>query len=145
MQDLINSKYSQALHAVGTAVGPNEGIAQQKAEMQARAELATIFQAQVDNLKKSYQEAVNDKAMEEYKNTIEIFTHITISGTQTAKAMIKTLDNGSFQAKVLMVLSAESLKALVDEKMNAMTAFKATQGYKELEDRVTKEKATQGN
>ena len=45
-----------------------------------------------------------------------------------------------YTAWVLKVVSAEVLKNLIDDRTNALTNFKALQTYKELEDRVAKEK-----
>jgi hypothetical protein len=46
-----------------------------------------------------------------------------------------------YTAYVLMTVSAETIKNLIDEKTNALTNFKALAAYKELEDRVAKDNA----
>ena len=143
IQKLIKDKYSEALYSVGTATGPNEGIAKRKATMQARAEIAREFKAQIDGLKKMYEEAVNNKSLEEYKQTIEIFASLEVSGSKIAKSMVRKEKTG-YSAKVLVVVSAEQLKAIIDEKMQALTSFRASKAYKELEERVEKERERTG-
>jgi hypothetical protein len=143
IQQLVDGQYAQALKAVGTDDGPSEGIAERKAEMQARADLARQFKAQVDQLQKSYEESVSDKSLQEYKQTLEIFASLELVGSRKAKTMVKPLGNGDYQAKVLVVISAEQLKGIVDEKMSSLATYKASQAYKELEDRVAKEKEAQ--
>ncbi len=143
IQELIDKKYSQGIYSLGTASGPGEGIAKRKATMQARAEIAREFKLQLDVLQKSYEEAVNDKSIEEYSQVMEIFATLEISGSQVAKSMVRSDKNGMFSAKVLVVVSAERVKAIIDEKMQAYTSFKAAKAYKELEERVAREKGDQ--
>lgn len=139
IEKLIEEKYSEAIYAVGTATGPSEQIAKSKGEMQARAEIARQFKSQIDVLQKSYEEAVNDKSLEEYKQVMEIFASLEITGTKVVKSMVRK-EKGSYSAKILVVVSAEQFKAILDEKMQAMTSFRASQAYKELEDRVARER-----
>ncbi len=140
IQALINSKYKESIHAVGTATGPKEAIAKDKAVLNARAEIARIFKTQVDALQKGYQESVNDKSVDEYQQAVENFASLEISGSQMVKSMVRAEKNGVFTAKVLVVVSAEHLRSLIDEKMQAYTSFKASKAYKELEERVRREK-----
>ncbi len=140
IQKLINKEYKQAVYAVGTATGTDEGATTRKATMQARAEIAREFKAQIDVLQKSYEESVNDKSVEEYQQATEVFATLEVSGSTIAKSMVRTEKDNSFSAKVLVVVSAEQLKAIIDEKMQAYTSFKASKAYKELEERVAMEK-----
>lgn len=139
IQKMIEKEYSEAVYAVGTADGPDEGTATRKATLQARAEIAREFKAQIDVLQKSYEESINDKSVEEYQQATEVFATLEVSGSQIAKSMVREEKDGMFSAKVLVVVSAEQLKAIMDEKMQAYTSFKASKAYKELEDRVARE------
>jgi hypothetical protein len=143
IDELIKKKYSEAIYAVGTATGPNEGLAIRKATMQGRAEIARKFKSQIDALQKSYEEAVNDKSVEEYSQVAEIFASLEISGSEPVKELVRPEKEGGFSAKVLVVVSAEKVKAIIDEKMQAYTSYKAAEAYKELEERVAREKALQ--
>ncbi len=140
IQKLIKKEFSEAVYAVGTATGPDEGTATRKATLQARAEIAREFKSQIDVLQKSYEESINDKAVQEYQQATEIFATLEVVGSKIAKSMVREEKDGTFSAKVLVVLSAEQLKALMDEKMQAYTSFKASKAYKELEERVERER-----
>ena len=140
IQKLIKKEYAEAVYAVGTATGPDEGTATRKATMQARAEIAREFKAQIDVLQKSYEESINDNAVEEYQQATEVFATLEVSGSKIAKSMVREEKNGTYLAKVLVIVSAEQLKAIIDEKMQAYTSFKASKAYKELEERVAKER-----
>ena len=140
IQKMIKKEYTEAVYAVGTATGPDEGTATRKATMQARAEIAREFKAQIDVLQKSYEESLNNNAVEEYQQATEVFATLDVSGSKIAKSMVREEKDGTYLAKVLVVVSAEQLKALIDEKMQAYTSFKASKAYKELEERVAKER-----
>ena len=140
IEKLIKKEYSEAIHAVGTATAPDEGSATRKATMQARAEIARQFKAQIDVLQKSYEESVNDNAVQEYRQAAEVFATLDISGSKIAKSLVRKEKDNSYSAKVLVAVTAEQLKALLDEKMQAYTSFKASKAYKELEDRVARER-----
>lgn len=140
IQKLIKKEYSESVYAVGTATGPDEGTATRKATMQARAEIAREFKAQIDVLQKNYEESINDNAVEEYQQATEVFATLEVSGSKIAKSTVREEKDGSYLAKVLVIVSAEQLKAIIDEKMQAYTSFKASKAYKELEERVVKER-----
>ena len=140
IEKLISKKYTDAVYAVGTATGADEGTATRKAAMQARAEIAREFKAQIDVLQKNYEESINDKTVEEYQQAIEVFATLEVAGSTIAKSMVRKERDNSYSAKVLVVVTAEQLKAIIDEKMQAYTSFKASKAYKELEERVARER-----
>ena len=139
IQRIIDSKYSEAINNVGTGTGPSELIAKDRAILKARGEIARQFKTQLDALQKSYTESVNNKAVEEYTEAMKAFVSISLEGTKEVKAMIRHESDGNYTAKVLVVLAAEQVKALVDQKMQAYTSFKASKAYEELDARVAKE------
>lgn len=138
IQKLIDKKYKQSMHAVGTATSGEENTATSKATVQARAEIARVFKVQIDALQKLYEESVNNKELGEYKQAVEIFASLELDGSEIAKSMVRKEKKG-YSAKVLVVVSAEQLKKMLEERMAAITSFKASKAYKELEDRVAKE------
>lgn len=140
IEKLITRKYKKAVYAVGTASSAEEGLAIRKATLQARSEIAREFKTQIDVLQKSYEESINDRVVEEYQETIEIFAALEISGSVIAKSMVRKEKNNNYYAKVLVVVSAKQLKSIIDEKMRNYTSFKASQAYKALEERVRLEK-----
>ncbi len=143
IQRLIDKEYNEAIYAVGTANGPTEAIAQDKAVMAARAEIARLFQSQIDVLQKRYEETVNNKGAEEYQQVMETFATLEMRGSQIAKSMVRPERSGRYSAKALVVISAEQMKQIVDEKMSSYTSFRAAKAYEELEQRVERERNRQ--
>jgi hypothetical protein len=140
LRELIEEKHSQGLYAVGSAVASKEGLAVRLAAARARAELAREFTARIDALQKSYQLQVNDQDNDEYQETIEILTSLELSGSTIVKSMVRPARDHSYDAKVLVVVSAEQLKKVIDREMHAYTSFRASKAYKELEERVRRER-----
>lgn len=136
---LIAKEHGEGLHAVGSAVAPREGLAVRIAALEARAELARRFRAQVDALQKSYEELVNRRDAREYQETIEILASLELSGSEIAKSMVRRRKR-SYTAKVLVVVSAQQLKKLVDKETQAYTSFRASKAYQALEERVRRER-----
>jgi hypothetical protein len=140
IEKLMEGKYAPAIKAVGIATHPDQTVALEKAGLDADQKIAQQFKMELSSLQKKFLEAVNDQKLEEYKNTIENFTTIEIQGVTIAKEMASEGKDG-YKAYVLKVVSAETLKNLIDERTNALTNFKAMKAYQELEERVAKEKA----
>jgi len=142
IQRLIKQHYSEGIFAVGTAVGPNEDIAVNKAGLQARAEIAREFKSQIDVLQKEYEDQTGDRASNEYSQVTEIFAQLDIGGSTVAKTLIQKNSN-DFSAKVLVVVSAEQVKNIFDEKLGSFTSFKASKAYRDLEERAKRERQNQ--
>jgi len=140
IEDLLEKKYALSIKAVGMGSHPDRVTATKKARLDAENQIANIFRNEVSALQKSFLEAVNQEQLEEYKNTVESFTNIELQGVTEAKAVLTEGKDG-FTAYILMTVSAETLKDLIDQKTNALTNLKATEAYKELEERVAKDKA----
>ena len=70
---------------------------------------------------------------------MEIFSTLEISGSKIAKSMVRREKQDLYSAKVLVVVSAEQLKSIIDQKLRDYTSFKATRAYRELEKRVERE------
>ena len=139
IQRLIKQSYSEGIYAIGSAVGPNENVAVDKAGLQARAEIAREFKSQIDVLQKEYEDQTGDHASNEYSQVMEIFAQLDISGSKVAKTLIQK-NGGDFSAKVLIVVSAEQVKNIFDEKLSSFTSFKASKAYHELEERAKRER-----
>ena len=89
-------------------------------------------------LQKDYQEALQGQASGEYNQVMEIFSHLR-SVAQNCQIDGQSGAWDLYSAKVLVVVSAEQLKDIIDQKLRDYTSFKATRAYRELERRVEKE------
>ncbi len=138
MQERIGQRWRDGIWAVGTATGPEENVTVSKATANARAELARQFRAQVDVLERGYDESVNHESVLEYSEVKEIFATLEITGSRQDMVLVKE-DRGVYSAKVLLVVSAQQFKSVIDHKLNAYTSFKAQEAYEELQARVERE------
>jgi len=141
IEKMIKKSYSSSVYAIGSSEGPAESIAVSKATAFARAEISREFQLQIDGLQKLYEESVNDKAVHEYTQAIELLSTMELKGSQVIKTMVRQ-DGEMFSAKVLVVISAEALKEIMDERMADITSFRASKAYAELEERVKEEQGS---
>ncbi len=139
IEKMMSREYKQAIKDVGMATHPDKIAALKKARMDADVKIARQFEQEVASLRKSYVEMVNDKNMEHNSEVNETFTLIKLRGSEVAKEMLTEGKDG-YTAFVLKVVSAEKLKQLADQQADALTEFKATQAYKDLESRVAAEK-----
>lgn len=139
---ILSKKLAKSINAVGIATHPDETIAIEKAGLDADQKIAKQFEMEVSSLQKKFLEAVNNQKLEEYRNTVENFVNIKMQGVTIVKEMSAEGKDG-YKAWVLKTVSPEVLKNLIDEQTNSLTNFKALQAYKELEDRVAKDKAAQ--
>ena len=140
IEKLMRRDYAEAIKDVGMATHVDKIAALKKARMDADAKLARQFEQEVASLRKSYSEMLGDKFEEHQSEVNETFTLIKLRGSTVAKEMLTEGKDG-FTAYVLKVVSAEMLKKLADEQADALTNFKATQAYADLESRVAAEKA----
>ena len=143
LQHLIKQFYNDGIYAVGTATGPNESVAENKATLSARSEIAKQFKAQIDVLQKEYDEEVNDKTSGEYSQVTEIFAQLDIGGSKVVKTLVHQDAGKDYSAKVLVVVSAETVKNMFEQKLGSYASFRASKAYKELEDRAARERKNQ--
>ena len=140
MEKLIKDKHQDGLYAVGTARSADEMSAINKASMQARAEVARQFKITLNALQRDYQEAAGERSGGEYSQVIEIFTTLELRGSRIVKSMVTREKDGRFVAKVLVVVSANEMKVLLDERFRAYTSVRASKAYKELSARAEQER-----
>ena len=145
IRDLVNQKYANSLYAVGTANGPNESIAENKATLQARSKLSQQFSTMVSTLQKSYEEAVNEAAVEDYKQTIKAFSHLELKGSKVVKTMIRQEGARAYSAKALIVVDHKVLADYMKSKLNAYTSFKSEKNHQDLDKHITEHIERQKN
>jgi hypothetical protein len=140
IEKLIKDKHHDGLYAVGTARSADEMSAINKASMQARAEVARQFKVTLSALQRDYQEASGERSGGEYSQVMEIFTTLELRGSRIVKSMVTREKNGHYVAKVLVVVSAQEMKVLLDERFRAYTSVRASKAYRELSARAEQER-----
>lgn len=140
IQKLLDKEYKESITAVGQATHTDQITALKKARFDATQQIAAQFQQEVASLQKHFLEAINDSQTEDFRQTEEIFTLVTLHGDKIIKEMT-TQGKDGYKAYVLRALDVSALKNFLDEQKNAETLIKANAAYKDLEARVEKEKA----
>ncbi len=142
IENAMNGQYAQAISAVGMASHPDKSIAAKKAGIDADRKIAKQFNSEIANLEKDFTEAVNDKALQHFQQTTENFSLAQVNGIQAVKSIFKKTESG-YEVYTLSVVNPSIMKDLVDAQKDALTEFKATKAYSDLESRVAKFKADQ--
>ncbi len=137
---MTDRDYKSAIKDVGMGTHTDKIMALKKARMDADVKIARQFEQEVSSLRKSYVEMIGDKALDHQQETNETFSLIKLRGAEVVKELVTEGKDG-YQAYVMTIVTAERMKQLADEQANALTEFKATQAYKDLESRVAEEKA----
>lgn len=142
IENLMNGQYAQAICAVGIGNHPDKNIASKKAGIDADRKIVKQFNSEIANLEKDFTEAVNDKALQHFQQTTENFSLAQVNGIQAVKSIYKSTETG-YEVYTLSVVNPSIMKDLIDQQKDALTEFKATKAYSDLESRVAKFKADQ--
>ncbi|ERP30796.1 hypothetical protein [Chitinivibrio alkaliphilus] len=142
LEELRDGQYSAAISAIGVGTHPQRNIAASRAAIDADAKIAQQFNSEIANLTQAFTEAVNDEALEHFQQTTENFSLAEVQGIQEVRTVVRQSESG-YEAFVLKVVNPEIMKDLIDQQRNALTEFKATQAYQDLEQRVEEYRARQ--
>jgi len=140
IEDLMNKKYKESIKAVGTANSPDLEIARKKAQNDAFDQIGRQFKQEVSWWDKRFQQELNGQKLEDFRSTTGNFGYITLQGAQPVKEVVSKGKDG-YRVYVLVIVTVETMKNLMQEKLNSITEIQATNAYKELDARVAREKA----
>jgi len=139
IQQLISKQYSNDLYAIGTAKDVDEGRAIRQATLQARVAISKQFETNISALRNSYENKINDQTVDKISDIIDELTHIKLKGSKVIKSMIRPEKDGYYTAKVLVIVSSEQLKSLIDQQLRDYTEFKFSEEYRKLMERLNLE------
>ena len=140
IQKLLDKEYKESISAVGQATSNDQITALKKARLDATTQIAAQFQQEVASLQKRFLEEINDTQTEHFQQTEEVFVLTTLHGDKVIKEMTAKGKDG-YTAYVLRALDVAALKTLLDAQKNAEAIKAANIAYRELEERVAREKA----
>lgn len=140
IQRLLDREYKESITAVGIATSQDRITARRKAQFDATQQIAAQFQQEIASLQKSFLESINDTQIDHFQQTQEIFVLVTLHGDRIVKEM-ETKGKDGYTTYVLRALDVAALKNMLDAQKNAETLIKANAAYRELENRVEREKA----
>ncbi|MBO4435517.1 MAG: LPP20 family lipoprotein [Fibrobacter sp.] len=133
---------------MGIGVSTDEQIAMEKADQNARVDLAKELDARVKALIKNFKEDVNDQVAEHFQSTSKTVVDTHMSGATLTDVQIETTEDGHFKIYGIMTLDAdlvaELLKSLqaagqYDDAVANKIREAANKAYAELDAEIEKQ------
>ena len=133
------------LYATSSMTSRDMQLAVQKAETQARTDLAQQMQSNISNLNKQFQEEVglgeDSEMLQQFTSVTKSVTQQTLNGSRTDRKELVE-EKGIYRAYVLMSLPIGTANQQLMEKIraneNLYTRFRSTQAFEELDEEIEK-------
>lgn len=139
--NLIKKEHIPA--GLGIGVSKDEQIAMEKADQNARVDLAKEVDAQLKNLTKMFKEEVGGDIADHFQNTSKTVVDTRLNGATLTEIKVETLEDGSFKIYGIMTMDmdlvSEYLKSLQDvdaanEALKEKIRAVADKAYAELDE-----------
>ena len=133
---------------MGIGVSTDEQIAMEKADQNARVDLAKEIDAQTKALIKNFKEDVNDQVAEHFQSTSKTVVNTHMSGATLTDVQVETDENGHFKIYGIMTLDANLVEELIkslqaagtyDDAVANKIRAAATKAYAELDAEIDKQ------
>ena len=133
---------------MGIGVSTDEQIAMEKADQNARVDLAKEIDAQTKALIKNFKEDVNDQVAEHFQSTSKTVVNTHMSGATLTDVQVETDENGHFKIYGIMTLDANLVEELIkslqaagsyDDAVANKIRAAATKAYAELDAEIEKQ------
>jgi len=134
------------IYAAASQVSRDQQISIQKAEVQARGNIAQQMELKISNLTKQFQEEVgvgeDSELLQEFTSVTKAVTQQTLGGSKRDQAKLMKEKNGMYRAYVLMSLPIGKANKQLMEKIkanqNLFTRFRSTEAFEELDNEIEK-------
>ena len=133
---------------MGIGVSTDEQIAMEKADQNARVDLAKEIDAQTKALIKNFKEDENDQVAEHFQSTSKTVVNTHMSGATLTDVQVETDENGHFKIYGIMTLDANLVEELIkslqaagtyDDAVANKIRAAATKAYAELDAEIEKQ------
>ena len=133
---------------MGIGVSTDEQLAMEKADQNARVDLAKEIDAQTKALIKNFKEDVNDQVAEHFQSTSKTVVNTHMSGATLTDVQVETDENGHFKIYGIMTLDANLVEELIkslqaagsyDDAVANKIRAAATKAYAELDAEIEKQ------
>ena len=133
---------------MGIGVSTDEQLAMEKADQNARVDLAKEIDAQTKALIKNFKEDVNDQVVEHFQSTSKTVVNTHMSGATLTDVQVETDENGHFKIYGIMTLDANLVEELIkslqaagsyDDAVANKIRAAATKAYAELDAEIEKQ------
>lgn len=133
---------------MGIGVSTDEQIAMEKADQNARVDLAKEIDAQTKALIKNFKEDVNDQVAEHFQSTSKTVVNTHMSGATLTDVQVETTEDGHFKIYGIMTLDANLVEELIkslqaagqyDDAIANKIRAAANKAYAELDEEIAKQ------
>ena len=133
---------------MGIGVSTDEQQALEKADQNARVDLAREINAQTKALVKNFKEDVNDQVAEHFQSTSKTVVNTHMSGATLTDVQVETDENGHFKIYGIMTLDANLVEELIkslqaagqyDDAVANKIRAAANKAYAELDEEIEKQ------
>jgi type IV pilus biogenesis protein CpaD/CtpE len=133
---------------LGIGVSKDEQIAMEKADQNARVDLAKEIDAQTKALIKNFKEDVNDQVAEHFQSTSKTVVNTHMSGATLVDVKVETTEDGHFKIYGIMTLDANLVEELIkslqaagqyDDAVANKIRAAANKAYAELDAEIEKQ------
>ena len=133
---------------MGIGVSTDEQIAMEKADQNARVDLAKEIDAQTKALIKNFKEDVNDQVVEHFQSTSKTVVNTHMSGATLTDVQVETTEDGHFKIYGIMTLDADLVAELIkslqaagqyDDAIANKIRAAANKAYAELDEEIEKQ------
>jgi len=133
---------------MGIGVSTDEQIAMEKADQNARVDLAKEIDAQTKALIKNFKEDVNDQVAEHFQSTSKTVVNTHMSGATLVDVKVETTEDGHFKIYGIMTLDANLVEELIkslqaagqyDDAVANKIRAAANKAYAELDEEIEKQ------
>ena len=144
--DLIKNQHIPA--GLGIGISKDEQIAMEKADQNARVDLAKEIDAQTKALIKNFKEDVNDQVVEHFQSTSKTVVNTHMSGATLTDVQVETTEDGHFKIYGIMTLDADLVAELIkslqaagqyDDAVANKIREAANKAYAELDAEIEKQ------
>ena len=133
---------------MGIGVSTDEQLAMEKADQNARVDLAKEIDAQTKALIKNFKEDVNDQVVEHFQSTSKTVVNTHMSGATLTDVQVETTEDGHFKIYGIMTLDADLVAELIkslqaagqyDDAVTNKIREAANKAYAELDAEIEKQ------
>ena len=133
---------------MGIGVSTDEQMALEKADQNARVDLAKEIDAQTKALIKNFKEDVNDQVAEHFQSTSKTVVNTHMTGATLTDVNVEPTDDGHFKVYGIMTLDADLVAELIkslqaagqyDDAVANKIREAANKAYAELDEEIAKQ------
>ena len=147
---MLKKKYLKDHVPAGMGIGvtTDEQLAMEKADQNARVDLAKEIDAQTKALIKNFKEDVNDQVVEHFQSTSKTVVNTHMSGATLTDVQVETTEDGHFKIYGIMTLDADLVAELIkslqaagqyDDAVANKIREAANKAYAELDAEIEKQ------